>query len=225
MQTYAEVNGIITSTTPQPQPTDESTATPRNIPLHCQFNVTQPLQQQLTTTFDLHYDLPNIAFHPFTQQALRLTQGATSSPIATHVYTDASVCHTTNKAGWAMTVIDEDHDTFYYKGYQGGTIQDSVAMPTDDLTSTQAELVAILWAAIYHHQHNDGQQLHIHTDSLSSIQMLNNMANTTDPLANTIIALYWQLATTTSITLHHTKAHVGMPWNECADVMAKWFSF
>ena len=123
-----------------------------------------------------------------------------------------------------MVVISEDGRDFHFDGHQGGTIKDSINIGYDasTLTSTQAELLAILYAALYLRQLGIGTRKYIHTDSMPSIQIICCRGYHQDPITTSMVTYYWQILRGCDIQLCHTKAYVGMPWNECADTCAKW---
>jgi len=130
-------------------------------------------------------------------------------------YTDGSIKHDVpQKAGAAAIFVNEE----------GEILEEKLIKVSHSISSMQAELIAIASTLISakKFQHKT-LQLIIHTDSLSSIQALNNRTPTEcKDILSTIQKLCLQIKNNSGLaTLHYIPSHIGIPLNEHVDKSAE----
>lgn len=92
---------------------------------------------------------------------------------------------------------------------------------TDKNTVYQAELLAIKHAALEAEKSAPGTKVAILTDSLSSLQAIKQPTPSSKLVVECQEVIDRVNSKGVSLTLHHVKAHIGIPGNESADAAAK----
>eukprot|EP00435_Cladocopium_sp_Y103_P042136 s1102_g11.t1 len=166
--------------------------------------------------------------HPFAQQACAITEPATSGNIF-HVFSDGSKQR--SKAAWSFVLLCEanvgNRRKFFRIGY-------AAALLCDDLgpfqcTALDAEATGLIAASDYllSKSHKQDCTVFFHYDALSvghgatgqqNQPMYSDGGSHRQHAARVLVSLLQRKAA--SVCGLHTKAHVGQPWNECADSIA-----
>ena len=157
-----------------------------------------------------------------------------------HVYADGSARSAVNGrgAGWGMIILGERPGTrcpsetvFDVLGHTGGTVPAfaSSVLDSDPVSlSNEAEATALLYAVAWYFQFMPVIREHnikceIHSDS-ATIACWSEALRTSDTHSRVVKACQalWQCALhSCEIVIKHVSAHVGQPWNEAADSVAK----
>jgi len=160
--------------------------------------------------------------HFTTRAALQLVSwGRVCCMERLYIYTDGSGG---DGAGWAFTVIGELGGDFFICGVAGHTLQGSAsASLAVALDSTNAELMAIIWAGLFALTVPDHIGICLCPDSTYAIAAANlelRLASTR-VLEHIVEAIITTARQTRRVHTQHVKAHWDAPWNELADCLAK----
>ena len=160
--------------------------------------------------------------HFTTRAALQLVSwGRVCCMERLYIYTDGSGG---DGAGWAFTVIGELGGDFFICGVAGHTLQGSAsASLAVALDSTNAELMAIIWAGLFALTVPDHIGICLCPDSTYAIAAANlelRLASTR-VLEHIVGAIITTARQTRRVHTQHVKAHWDAPWNELADCLAK----
>ncbi len=197
---------------------------------HCRMAVPTGLCStygRMPWSIDLCTDYEGVDLHPFTRVALRHCQAPPSMPRAYYVYCDGSYQPDDPEASaWALTVVAKTTDgLFYNAGHLSGRVLDSTNLCIDPgrLDSTTAELVALGWACLLTAQLGCAAPVTIYTDSAVAIGVAKHSApfKPQHDLARAVAIMYADVALHRRTLLEHSPGHVGHPWQELADVLAK----
>ena len=167
--------------------------------------------------------------HPFACLAAQTTQVVNKPTGIFHVFTDGSSHR--HAAAWAFVVLCEGmlegRRIFYRVGYASGLVDESLG-PVQT-TALDAEATAIIAGVEYilSRPHTAGLHITFHYDAIAvghgsigtqSTPQTRESFSERQHAARIMMSILQQRAT--CVQGLHVKAHVGQPWNECADSIA-----
>ena len=173
--------------------------------------------QGLNTNFDA---IPNL--HPSAKCAIQMI-GMSSLTRHLHIYTDGSAKN--GVASWAFVVLCQVGHAFRCVGFAGGIVDDSIGKC--EHLSNDAEATAIIAMSEFVlslgtfvqtvHCYCDSLAVGFGTDGNQSVVTNQDMPAARQEGARVLLSL---LQSKYEVTMRHVHAHVGNPFNECADSIA-----
>lgn len=171
-------------------------------------------------------DIPEVTIQAFSGLTASITPS--SIPIAFHFFTDGSKSMNGQVGAGVVMLIEYDQQWQY-----GGCLYRAIST---EATSIYGEHGAIIWALLWaqhlsqRHWERHGPsplRFSFNFDATSSGYMAAGLWRTIHAHSwRTIMRSLAQILQTRhhqcNIEWNHIKAHQGHPWNECADVLAKW---
>ena len=148
-----------------------------------------------------------------------------------HLHTDGSFSPDSMLAAWCFVVLLHDYDgQVWYPGHMTGNV--STSPGHGDFSGAQvafsdvAELHGVAWAFMYLLQYNatDIGATEICFDSTYAHGMSCSFysPNTNFTIVKVVAGLYDMLQTVMPVAWRHESSHEGLPFNEVADIAAKW---
>ena len=179
--------------------------------------VTSGQWQGFNTRFE---DIPDL--HPSAEAAIHWNGVGKITPLL-HVYTDGSAKQ--GEASWAFVVLNQVGTSHQCVGYAAGLVDDAIG-PCEG-TSNDAEATAMIAVAEFVLSLGTFvQEVHCHFDALAigrgasgqqAIVTKHDKLSVRQEAARIMFSL---LQSTVNVVMHHVHAHVGNPFNECADSLA-----
>ena len=181
---------------------------------------------RLTTRYDQTED-PEI-FHPAAAMALELCSTRPLQQVKRwHLYTDGTHQRDSTTDSWALVITAEDQEGFSFIGSISALNTDAVRDDDFPANSTTSELTALIWAYAWvyarFHDHPTKPAVTIHADSLVARGFAKGTFQPKHPNQLTQLARITHdlAASVTDLSTDHVRAHLGHPWNELADSLAK----
>ena len=180
----------------------------------------------------LHTEYDGMEIHPFSKVALACCPRSSNRASAYYIYCDGSYLPGEPlSSAWALTLVAKTEEGFSNCGYIAGRVLSSTNLIVDaqKLDSTTAELTAIAWALLLAtqlgalHPH---ATVTVYSDSACAIGVATQWQpyRPQHDLARAVALLYADVACQLGVRLEHSPGHIGHPWQELADSLAKHFT-
>jgi len=175
---------------------------------------------------------PKDTLHPMAQWALELTEnehGGLEEAVELRIYTDGTLPKNADhdKAAWSANVVSVNKQgnlnflgSIWHSVTGSGKFVDKI----QKLSSTTVELTAVLWTLVWATGANVHCPTTVHVDNQTAIGLSEGRfaSQVHDEIAALIRNLMCSPILKGKISFAYVAAHIGHPWNELADSVAKW---